>query len=47
MTPSTERLQELLEEATVDAYGDDEEFSSVLITLDENPVVSVRLLPTG
>lgn len=31
-----ERLRELLEEATVDAYGDDEEFSSVLITLDEN-----------
>jgi hypothetical protein len=36
MTLSEERLQELLEEATVDAYGDEEEFSSVLITLDEN-----------
>lgn len=36
MTVSEERLRELLEEATVDAYGDDEEFSGVLITLDEN-----------
>lgn len=30
------RLRELLEEATVDCYGEDEEFSGVLVTLDEN-----------
>ena len=30
------RLRELLDEATVDCYGEDEEFSGVLVTLDEN-----------
>lgn len=34
--PSEERLQELLKEATVDCYDDEEAFMGVLITVDEN-----------
>ena len=30
------RLQELLEDATLDSYGEEEEFAGVLVTLDEN-----------
>ena len=30
-----ERLRELLEEATVDCYGEEEEFAGILCTLDE------------
>jgi hypothetical protein len=30
------RLQELLEDATLDCYGEEEEFAGVLVTLDEN-----------
>ena len=33
---SEERLQELLEEATVDCYDEEEEFMGVLISVDEN-----------
>lgn len=33
---SEERLQELLEEAIVDCYDEEEEFMGVLITVDEN-----------
>lgn len=35
-TISEERLRELLEEATVDCYNEDEEFYGVYVTLDEN-----------
>ena len=31
-----ERLQELWEEATVDAYGEEEQFWSILTTLEDN-----------
>ena len=30
-----DRLQELYQEATVDCYGEDEEFTSMLYTLDD------------
>lgn len=33
---SEERLQELLDEAIVDCYDEEEEFMGVLITVDEN-----------
>lgn len=33
---SEERLQELLDEAIVDCYDEEEEFSGVLISIDEN-----------
>lgn len=33
---SEERLQELLEEATIDCYDEEEAFMGVLITVDEN-----------
>jgi hypothetical protein len=33
---SEERLQQLLEEATVDCYDEEEEFAGVLISVDEN-----------
>ena len=33
---SQKRLDELLEEATVDCYGDDEVFTGVVVTLAEN-----------
>ena len=36
MTLSAERLQELLEEATVDCYDEEEAFMGVLITVDES-----------
>lgn len=36
MTLSEERLEELLEEATVDCYDEEEEFAGVLISVDEN-----------
>jgi hypothetical protein len=36
MTLSEERLEALLEEATVDCYDEEEEFVGVLITVDEN-----------
>lgn len=35
-TISEKRLQELLEEAIVDCYDEEEEFMGVLITVDEN-----------
>ena len=31
-----DRLRELLEEATIDCYGEDEEFAGVLVTLQDN-----------
>jgi hypothetical protein len=33
---SKAELDELLEEATTDAYGDQEQFSGVLVTVEEN-----------
>lgn len=34
--PGEERLQELLEEATIDCYDEEEAFMGVLISVDEN-----------
>ncbi|MBI4671671.1 MAG: hypothetical protein HY741_08405 [Chloroflexi bacterium] len=35
-THAQKTLEALLDEATVDAYGDEEQFTGVVITLDEN-----------
>jgi len=42
-----ERLQELLEEAIVDCYDEEEEFMGVLITVDENVVWPLPAQLTG
>jgi hypothetical protein len=33
---SQKQLDKMLEEALVDAYGDEEQFSSIVVTLDDN-----------
>ena len=46
MTDET-RIRELLEEATIDCYGEEEEFEGVLVTLQDNLSFPLRATLAG